>query len=121
MLSELVRRLLIAGRLAVEVGLGILDSVWGTISGYGEKPLRIFGSGSVILVLFTTLYWLFGGDQLRDLRRALYFSAASFVALGYGAWIQKDGLNGWAQFFGVIEALIGVFLIATFAASLRRR
>lgn len=115
------RRLVIAGRLAVEAVLGVLGSVWGSVSGYGEKPLRIFSSGSVILVVFTVLYWLFGGDQLRDLRRAIYFSAASFVALGYGAWVREEGLNGLAQALGVVEAVIGVFLIATFAASLRRR
>ena len=121
MLGELRRRLGITWRLAADAALEFLELVWAGVSGYGEKPRRIFWSGSAVLLVFTLLYRFFGGDQLRNVWKALYFSAVSFVALGYGSWVQEDGLSGAAQALGVIEALIGVFLIATFAASLRRR
>ncbi|OFV80831.1 MAG: hypothetical protein A2W26_09065 [Acidobacteria bacterium RBG_16_64_8] len=83
----------------------------------------------IVLTLFTLIYWLFdwptlgatneGGTIWGALLWALYVSAVSFVALGYGEWVHLHSVV--ARFAGVVEALIGVFLIALFAATFTRR
>jgi hypothetical protein len=63
-------------------------------------------------------------DAARDAARdyvgvALYFSAVTFTATGYGDLVPAA--NTASRFLAASEGLIGVFLMATFIVCLARR
>ena len=71
------------------------------------------------MAAFAVLYWILDGKTLTHPIWALYVSMVSFVALGYGGWVELG--SAAARFVAVVEALIGVFLIALFVATFTRR
>lgn len=56
--------------------------------------------------------------QPQPLSRALYFSAITCTATGYGDYVPSQGLG---QFLAATESLIGVFLMAMFLVCLARK
>lgn len=87
--------------------------------GYGERPWRIVFVGLFVMAGFSVVYWFLDKATLAHPIWALYVSMVSFVALGYGGWVELG--SAAARFVAVVEALIGVFLIALFVATFTRR
>jgi len=87
--------------------------------GYGERPERVIGSATVIILGLAIVHWLLG-TVAGGFVEALYYSAVSFTALGYGQWAAEP--QGWAgRFLGVGEALMGVFMMALFLVTFTRK
>jgi len=78
--------------------------------GYGERWNRIFGWITAVIFGFTAAYYLWGSFDTSSYLDILYYSAASFTALGYGNWAPQP--TGWAKGMGAAEAVIGVFMMA---------
>jgi len=87
--------------------------------GYGERPERVVASAAAVVFVLALVHWVFGtvSGAFWD---ALYYSAVSFTALGYGDWAPDP--QGWAgRFLGVGEALMGVFMMALFLVTFTRK
>jgi len=87
--------------------------------GYGERPERVIGWVAAVILGFALGHWI-SGTVDQGFLGALYYSAVSFTALGYGAWAPEP--QGWAgRFLGVGESLIGVFMMALFLVTFTRK
>jgi hypothetical protein len=87
--------------------------------GYGERPLRVIAWVAAVILGFALVHWAFGTVE-RGFLDALYYSAVSFTALGYGGWAPQP--QGWAgKFLGVGESLLGVFMMALFLVTFTRK
>jgi hypothetical protein len=104
-------------------------SVYRLLSGYGERPWRVIASGAAVILFFALFYlpWaaldLSAAGIFSHLWKALYFSGASFTALGYGSWVESEAIapTGWTKYLGVVESLFGVSLIALFLVTFTRK
>lgn len=110
---------------------------------YFENPWRVAGISLSLILLFALLQGAVGihlaassqpptegplvagpglaaptAENIAAFGRALYMSAITFTATGYGDYVPAWGLG---QFIAAIEALLGVFLMATFLVCLARR
>jgi hypothetical protein len=102
-------------RLPYALSLGALRLLYG----YGERPQRVIGWAAGIIFGLAAVHCVFG-TVAGGILDALYFSAVSFTALGYGAWAPEP--QGWAgKFLGVGEALMGVFMMALFLVTFTRK
>jgi hypothetical protein len=113
------------------------------VSDYFENPWRVVVIGGLVILLFaflhagTGFFWAAGRDcppggqgigggitlnlsaaDWPALKQALYFSAVTFTATGYGDYVPNPGLS---QFLAAAESLIGVFLMAMFLVCLARK
>lgn len=111
------------------------------LTGYGHNPWRILGVSLGIIVLCAVIYPLTGGVQEPQVEQAitytldeptessrgwiaivffksLYFSATTFVTLGYGDF---QPIGRWAQTLAGVEALLGNFLMALLVVVIARR
>jgi hypothetical protein len=87
--------------------------------GYGERPLRVIAWAAAVILGLALGHWLFG-TLTGGFWSALYYSAVSFTALGYGKWAAEP--QGWAgRFLGVGESLLGVFMMALFLVTFTRK
>jgi len=87
--------------------------------GYGERPERVIGWVVAVILGLALVHWAFGTVE-RGFLEALYYSAVSFTALGYGSWAPEP--QGWAgKFLGVGESLLGVFMMALFLVTFTRK
>jgi hypothetical protein len=87
--------------------------------GYGERPLRVIGWAAAVVFGLALVHWLFG-TVAGGFLDALYYSAVSFPALGYGEWAPEP--QGWAgRFLGAGESFIGVFMMALFLVTFTRK
>ncbi len=93
------------------------------LCGYGEKWVRILLWIVGFLLGFAMLYFFFRGVSpnmldVQTFTASLYFSAVSFISLGYGSWFDNDSVRGWARAVGVFEAFVGfgmmTLLLVTF-------
>jgi hypothetical protein len=98
------------------------------VFGYGERPWNLLGTALLVFLAFAAVYWfggLYPGEWPRALPECLYFSAASFTALGYAGWVDEVlGMKvslGWPKYLGPVEAVLGVFIIALFLVTSTRR
>jgi uncharacterized protein YjbI with pentapeptide repeats len=99
---------------------------------YGKKPWRLLISAGIIILLFSGIYLATGIeiydqelDEYKDFdsftapwERCLYFSVITFTTVGYG---DVHPHSTWARRFAMIEAIIGVSMIAFFVATFARR
>lgn len=100
-----------------------LNLLWGPL-GYGEKPGRVVGYGLLVWLLFAAAYFaagVFWSLVTPDLLFALYLSAVSFTAVGYGPWIAANAAQGWVQGLAAFESFVGVFMIAVFVTTFVRK
>ena len=108
-------RLRVLGRafvlLAAWLGLMVLR----LLCGYGEKPAWIIVWVVVVVFVLAGIY----SASALTFPSALYHSAVSFTALGYGLGITDP--QGWVKALGAAEAFIGVFMILLFSVTLTRR
>jgi uncharacterized protein YjbI with pentapeptide repeats len=85
------------------------------LCGYGERYGNVAVAALVIIFGLAVVY-VYGGLNLAN---AIYFSAVSFVALGYGSWV--DTPISWVRGLGVAEAFLGVFMMALFLVTFTRK
>ena len=94
--------------------------------GYGERPLRIVILSAMVILLFTSIFFITGlnnageiiqisfsastNENILNLLNALYFSVVTFTTLGYGDILPI----GISKLFAGIEALLGGFILALF-------
>jgi hypothetical protein len=104
--------------------------------GYGYRPWRVWRTGTIVFAFFLAFYsllglypshvfWQWGPFQVPDavgFGKCIYFSAVSFTAVGYGAWVSASGneLN-WTRYLGAVESVVGVFLMALFLVTFTRQ
>jgi len=97
--------------------LGLNLSRW--LYGYGERPERVIGWAAAVVFGLAVVHWLFG-TVAGGFLDALYYSAVSFPALGYGDWSPEP--QGWAgRFLGAGESFLGVFMMALFLVTFTRK
>ena len=89
------------------------------LCGYGEKPERVVISAATIVFGLAIAYFLWGSFSSTSFWDTLYYSVASFTALGYGQWAPQP--TGWAKGVGAAEAVIGVSMIALFLVTFTRK
>jgi hypothetical protein len=96
-----------------------LPRVWSKflsiLAGYGEKPFRVITSAAVVVLGLAGIYSV---SEL-TVPSSLYYSAVSFVALGYGSWVTTPA--AWVRALGAMEAFIGVFMMALFLVTFTRK
>jgi hypothetical protein len=89
------------------------------LCGYGEKPERVAISTAVIVFGLALAYFLWGSFSSSSFADTLYYSVASFTALGYGQWAPQP--TGWAKGMGAAEAVLGVSMLALFLVTFTRK
>jgi hypothetical protein len=90
------------------------------LCGYGERPLRVVRWAALVILVSTLIYFVVGSVwEWSAFWNSLYFSAVSFVALGYGGWVEVT--NNWVKGIGVLESFIGVFTMALFLVTFTRK
>ena len=100
------------------------------VFGFGERPRRVIRAIFVNVVVFAIVYLCFeysGLDlSVAGLREsvtktleAIYFSAVSSTALGYGSWINGD--MDLVKYFGAAQSFVGIFLMALLLVVFARR
>jgi hypothetical protein len=103
------------GRLRYALTLNALRFLYG----YGERPERVIGWAAAVVFGLALIHWVFG-TVAGGFLEALYFSAVSFPALGYGDWSPEP--QGWAgRFLGAGESFLGVFMMALFLVTFTRK
>ena len=85
------------------------------LCGYGEKPFRVVASAAVVVFSMAAIYSI----SALSFPSALYYSASSFTALGYGLWVSAP--EGWVKALGAAEAFAGVFVMALFLITFIRK
>lgn len=89
------------------------------LCGYGERPERVGISAAVVVLGLALIYFTIGTLTRNTFLDSLYYSAVSFIALGYGQWAPQPA--GWVKGLGVFEAFIGVFMMALFLVTFTRK
>jgi hypothetical protein len=97
-------------------------SYW--VFGYGEGWKRILFWIAGFILFFAGIYFILDSLHIGTLKpdgfvNCLYYSAASFVALGYGAWIEESA--GWIRGLGVFETFIGFFIMTLLLVTFVRK
>ena len=87
--------------------------------GYGERWRRILFWIAGLVLFFTLIYFVIGTLTPNSFLDCLYFSAVSFIALGYGSWIT--GSTGWVRGLGVVETFLGFFLMTLLLVTFMRK
>jgi len=97
-----------------------LSKLWSWVirllCGYGERYGNVVVAALVIIFGLAVVY-VYGG---LNLAYAIYFSAVSFTALGYGSWVNITP-EGWVQALGAVESFLGVFMMALFLITFVRK
>jgi hypothetical protein len=89
------------------------------LCGYGEKPERVVISAAVVIFGLAIAYFLWGSFSSSSFADTLYYSVASFTALGYGQWAPQP--TEWAKGMGAAEAVLGVSMLALFLVTFTRK
>ena len=92
-------------------------SYW--VFGHGERWERILIWMAVVVFGLAAAYYFWGSFSSSSFWDTLYYSAASFTALGYGNWAPQP--TGWAKGMGAVEAIIGVFMMALLLVTFVRK
>ncbi len=87
--------------------------------GYGEKWWNILLWMIAVIFGFAAAYYFRGSFGSSSFLDTLYYSAASFTALGYGNWAPEP--TGWAKYVGAIEAFMGVSMMALLLVTFVRK
>lgn len=105
--------------------------VFDKIGLYATEPLRVLFSVSVIYVLFSFAYLLIpffsesyidtgAGEDLENMHpftKAFYFSAITFLTVGYGDFYPV----GFLRLLASVEGYVGVFLMGYFSVAFVRK
>jgi hypothetical protein len=85
--------------------------------GEGWKRILIWIAGFVFF--FALIYFTIGTLTPNTFLDSLYYSASSFIALGYGSWVKEA--NGWVKGLGVFEAFLGFFMMTLLLVTFVRK
>jgi len=95
------------------------------IFGYGEQPGKVIVSAILVILLFASLFMIFGISNVgiafntsNNFLDCIYFSTITFTTLGYGDFRP---LEGWGRILTGSEAFIGAFMMALFVYTFARR
>jgi hypothetical protein len=111
------RELKLPVRLRIEMFL-----YWAT-AGFGFRPMRVLGSGVVMILTFAIIYWATGGimsseeDPITDFGSAAYFSGSTFLTTNYGDLLPARHVR-WVT---VVEGLTGLTMSSFFVVVLANR
>jgi hypothetical protein len=111
------RELKLTKRLRIEMFL-----YWAT-AGFGYRPMRVIGSGIVMILAFGFIYWATGGiltaDEapITDFGSAAYFSGSTFLTINYGDLLPASHVR-WVT---VLEGLMGLTMSSFFVVVLANR
>ena len=92
-------------------------------AGFGMRPLRVLGSGIVMILVFATIYWATGGittsdgDSVTDFGSAAYFSGSTFLTINYGDLLPATHMR-WVT---VLEGLAGLTMSGFFVVVMANR
>ena len=98
------------------------------IFGFGDRAWHVVRAIVLTIVLFTAAYFEYTTIEVTldgcvefgsRLIKALYFSAVSSTALGYGSWVGQE--LGWVKYLGSLQSFLGTFLTALFLVTFARR
>jgi len=109
---EAIRKARIRGR---NLPLKLWSELLRILCGYGEKPWRVAVWAALVVL---SMAGIFSATAL-TFPSSLYYSAASFTALGYGLWVHNP--DDWVKALGAVEAFVGVFMIALFLITFVRK
>jgi hypothetical protein len=87
--------------------------------GHGEGWKRILIWIAGCISFFTLIYFFTGTLTLDAFLNSLYYSAISFITLGYGSLIKATA--GWMKGLGVFEAFLGFFMMTLFLVTFVRK
>ena len=95
-------------------------------SRYGESVSRVVLTSSVIMFIYSAIYWLFGGvnevmSNPMSIFESLSFSIGVFLRFGIGNFHLNPSLNPSLQIIAMSEALLGTFMIAFFVVVISRK
>jgi len=95
------------------------------IFGYGEQPGKVIVSAILVILLFASLFMIFGISNVgiefntsNNFLDCMYFSTVTFTTLGYGDFRP---LEGRGRILAGSEAFIGAFMMALFVYTFARR
>jgi len=95
------------------------------IFGYGEQPGKVIVSAILVILLFASLFMIFGISNIgiefstsNNFLDCMYFSTITFTTLGYGDFRP---LEGWGRVLAGSEAFIGAFMMALFVYTFARK
>ncbi|HKZ51435.1 MAG TPA: pentapeptide repeat-containing protein [Dehalococcoidia bacterium] len=100
------------------LGAAFWPTLYGWLAGHGERPWNVVFWAAGVLLVFAFGYWGFGSVEGGFLD-AVYSSAVSFTALGYGR--PEFVPQGLARGAAVAESFVGVFIMALFLTTFVRR
>ena len=95
-------------------------------SRYGESVTRVVLTSSVIMFIYSAIYWLFGRvnevmSNPMSIFESLSFSIGVFLRFGIGNFHLNPSLNPSLQIITMSEALLGTFMIAFFVVVISRK
>jgi hypothetical protein len=109
---------------------GIKKLVFDNMGLFATSPIRVFISTCFVFAFFSLLYFvisLFGGasltcttpdmEALQQLYESFYFSAVTFLTIGYGECLPQ----GFFKILAPVEAYFGIFMISYFVVSFVRK
>lgn len=92
-------------------------SYW--VFGHGEGWKRLLFWIAGFILLFALIYFAIGTLTPNTFLNSLYYSAVSFVALGYGSWVKEA--TGWMKGLGVFETFLGFFMMTLLLVTFVRK
>jgi len=92
-------------------------SYW--VFGHGEKWKRLLFWIAGFILLFALIYFAIGTLTPNTFSNSLYYSAVSFIALGYGSWVKEA--TGWVKGLGVFETFLGFFMMTLLLVTFVRK
>jgi len=99
------------------------DRVAGWLSwaffGHGEGWKRILFWIAGFVLFFALIYFAIGTLTPNTFLNSLYYSAVSFIALGYGSWVKEA--TGWVKGLGVFETFLGFFMMTLLLVTFVRK
>lgn len=87
--------------------------------GYGERWERLLSWIAGFILLFALIYFAIGTLTPNTFLNSLYYSAVSFIALGYGSWVKEA--TGWVKGLGVFETFLGFFMMTLLLVTFVRK
>jgi len=87
--------------------------------GHGEGWKRILFWIAGFVLFFALIYFIIGTLTPNDFLNSLYYSAVSFIALGYGGWVKES--TGWVKGLGVCETFLGFFMMTLLLVTFVRK
>ncbi len=90
------------------------------VFGHGEDWKRVLYWMAGIILGLSVIYFFLGAFSPGTFQGCLYYSVASFTALGYGSWVSPEP-ESWAKGLGAAEALIGISMMALLLVTFVRK